>query len=607
MKTQLMLFALACSGLCAVGACFDREGACLENGLCGDVAALSTGAGAGLGSPTDAGGVGGDPAGGMGGTPTTTGDCTPACGVCQVCEEATCVDATLGTACDDGRCDGGGVCLRGEIDTVEVLDVPGAQPFLGVTIDSGAPLLSGSHRGPAIPLANATSLAASDGNDLVVLRYVPGFAIPFKREYSVSADESGATQMFGEIVTPPAGSLLDSDFVVAGVMSGEPNSGDFNEVFESEHAGDLVVGGLSTSSATAPLGLDWYWRLEREAYKDPFSAVVDPPPDVFQSMSVSSSLVAVTGDIIVRNLASHSPSRSALLFDSERYTEQSSSLVVSNSLGAPSVAATILARSDDSQAAFDPSGDLWWAFSYRGTSAAMRVDSISSGITSTTLPSLESGRAMALVRFASGASATPVRTFLEGIGMPGGATSAVRPQALDADANGVTVAGTLAGPSGFDANIADVATGDDIFLLRLDKNGDVQWAFAIAGTASTYGRTRVNDVVVDDEGDVIVAGRIDGSITDGDLTVDTDGSRSCFVAKVRPPAAAGQDATLLWFRIPEADVDESSCEALAVDASGSIWAVGHASGVGSFAGTQLVSLPFGGNIDQKGFLLRLGR
>jgi hypothetical protein len=128
-------------------------------------------------------------------------------------------------------------------------------------------------------------------------------------------------------------------------------------------------------------------------------------------------------------------------------------------------------------------------------------------------------------------------------------------RAIATDAQGYSyVVGTTAGDLG--SNVSD--GGDDLFLTKLDGEGNVVWqqTLGVAGTAQGAA------VSVDASGNVVVAGTIEGP-HDGSLGLDSD----MLVARF---TAAGEQSFLTT--IPALGDDVAS--AVTIDASGSIYVGG---------------------------------
>jgi hypothetical protein len=108
--------------------------------------------------------------------------------------------------------------------------------------------------------------------------------------------------------------------------------------------------------------------------------------------------------------------------------------------------------------------------------------------------------------------------------------------AVDAAGN-VVVGGVFSGTLKLDATHSLTATGEDVYLLKLDPTGKVLWSKSFSAVT----KPRVGGVAVDSAGNVAIAGTVDGSINFGagaqSLNFTAEGE---FMAELKP------DGTLLW-------------------------------------------------------------
>lgn len=120
----------------------------------------------------------------------------------------------------------------------------------------------------------------------------------------------------------------------------------------------------------------------------------------------------------------------------------------------------------------------------------------------------------------------------------------------------------------------------DIFVLRLDAQGQVLWARGIGGSASDYGRA----LALTPAGDVVVAGGFQGQLGfGGGATLASGGGYDLFLA-----CLAGADGTHRWSTsFPAASAQQA--RALAVDADGRVLMAGEFSGRLDFGGGALVA------------------
>ena len=119
----------------------------------------------------------------------------------------------------------------------------------------------------------------------------------------------------------------------------------------------------------------------------------------------------------------------------------------------------------------------------------------------------------------------------------------------------------------------------DIFVLKLDAQGQVLWARGVGGSASDYGRA----LAVNDAGDVFVAGGFRGQIGFGGAALMSGGGYDVFLACLE-----GADGAHRWSRsFPSASAQQA--RALAVDAAGCVLMAGEFSGRVDFGGGALVA------------------
>lgn len=140
-------------------------------------------------------------------------------------------------------------------------------------------------------------------------------------------------------------------------------------------------------------------------------------------------------------------------------------------------------------------------------------------------------------------------------------------------AGSVFVAGVFSGSMVVGADTLVSAGGADIFLVKLDAQGNYIWSQNL-GDAADQGAT---SVAVDSSGNVIVAGSFSGTIKVGMTTLTASG-KDAFVAKF------GSTGAPLWGKKLGAQGNQAAT-AVAVDASGNVFVTG------AFDGTLFC--PFG--------------
>ena len=103
--------------------------------------------------------------------------------------------------------------------------------------------------------------------------------------------------------------------------------------------------------------------------------------------------------------------------------------------------------------------------------------------------------------------------------------------ATDSDGN-VYVTGNYYGSVTIGSTTLTTAGSFDVFVVKYDTSGTVQWATNIGGTDSDY----VNGIATDSAGNVYVVGYYSGSVTIGSTTLNSVGGSDAFVVKYSPPS-----------------------------------------------------------------------
>jgi hypothetical protein len=153
--------------------------------------------------------------------------------------------------------------------------------------------------------------------------------------------------------------------------------------------------------------------------------------------------------------------------------------------------------------------------------------------------------------------------------------------AVAADASGnVVLTGYTGGTSSY-GSAAITASGNyyDGYVAKLDANGTWLWAIGFGSGASESGE----GVAVDASGNVFVTGLFTNSASFGSINVTGAGDGDMFVAKL---TAAGAWS---WVKSGGSSGYDQG-QAIAVDASGNVFATGTYAGTASFGGTSLTSI-----------------
>jgi hypothetical protein len=154
--------------------------------------------------------------------------------------------------------------------------------------------------------------------------------------------------------------------------------------------------------------------------------------------------------------------------------------------------------------------------------------------------------------------------------------------AVVADASGVTLTGTMEGSIDFGGNLMTSAGGTDVFVARLDSDGNHIWSERFGGTAYDRGE----GIGVDATGDAVVTGSFGGTVDFGGGPLSSVGATDIFLVRLD---AAGNHVWSERF----GDTDDQTGESLAIDASGNIVIAGYLEGTVDFGGGPLTSAGLG--------------
>lgn len=117
---------------------------------------------------------------------------------------------------------------------------------------------------------------------------------------------------------------------------------------------------------------------------------------------------------------------------------------------------------------------------------------------------------------------------------------------------------------------------EDIFVAKLDVNGNWQWAVSAGGTESDF----VNSIAVDDGSNLCIAGSFSGTATFGTNSLAYDGTRDIFYAKL--------DSMGNWIWVKQVlSAENAQCTGIKFDNAGNIYMGGMFSDSISFQETTL--------------------
>lgn len=118
-----------------------------------------------------------------------------------------------------------------------------------------------------------------------------------------------------------------------------------------------------------------------------------------------------------------------------------------------------------------------------------------------------------------------------------GGTGSEKPTAIAADShNGVYVFGSFSGSINADGQMLASAGGSDIYLIKYDTSGNLQWAKRFGGTANE----EAQGLKTDKSGNLVITGNFEGSITFGATTLTSTGASDVCIVKLQP------NGNVLW-------------------------------------------------------------
>ncbi|MEN6445088.1 MAG: SBBP repeat-containing protein [Candidatus Cloacimonas sp.] len=157
--------------------------------------------------------------------------------------------------------------------------------------------------------------------------------------------------------------------------------------------------------------------------------------------------------------------------------------------------------------------------------------------------------------------------------------------AIDANGNSY-VTGSFSSSSCYFGTITLTSSGSmDIFVAKLDSNGNWLWAKQAGGTDYDWG----DGIAVDANGNSYVTGNFFINATFGTITLTSNGSYGIFVAKL------DSNGNWLWAKQPEEAFYTEGLD-IAVDANGNSYVTGIFQGSATFGATNLYSNFDYGNI-----------
>jgi len=149
--------------------------------------------------------------------------------------------------------------------------------------------------------------------------------------------------------------------------------------------------------------------------------------------------------------------------------------------------------------------------------------------------------------------------------------------AVDANGNSYII-GVFAENATFGTTTLTSSGYKDIFVAKLDINGNWLWAKQAGGTSDDYGY----GIAVDANGNSYVTGYFYGSAIFGTTTLTSSGDKDIFVAKL------DSNGNWLWVKQAGGTIYDYGYE-IAVDANGNSYVTGYFYGIATFGATTLTS------------------
>ncbi|AII42251.1 hypothetical protein KR100_02380 [Synechococcus sp. KORDI-100] len=141
------------------------------------------------------------------------------------------------------------------------------------------------------------------------------------------------------------------------------------------------------------------------------------------------------------------------------------------------------------------------------------------------------------------------------------------------------ITGKFKGSVNFGSNaLTSEGSSDDIFVAKIDANGDFVWVSQASGTSAELGQS----ITTLSDGSSLISGRFQGTATFGSTTLSSAGSNDIFVAKL------DADGTFLWATKAGGTSSDYSIK-LDAKLDGSSIIAGDINGTASFGSSDLTS------------------
>ncbi|MEO1560056.1 MAG: DUF4114 domain-containing protein [Cyanobacteria bacterium J06632_19] len=149
------------------------------------------------------------------------------------------------------------------------------------------------------------------------------------------------------------------------------------------------------------------------------------------------------------------------------------------------------------------------------------------------------------------------------------------------------------------ANQTFLSSGDtDIFVTKLDSDGNVEWSQSLGNTLSDTG----NGIGLDKAGNIYITGSFEDTVTFGDTTLTSNGERDAFVAKLN------NSGNILWAQSFGGTSLDSGAK-ISVDEQDNIYVTGSFEDTVTFGDTTLTSSSENDSFDSfnvnNGFIVKL--
>ena len=149
-------------------------------------------------------------------------------------------------------------------------------------------------------------------------------------------------------------------------------------------------------------------------------------------------------------------------------------------------------------------------------------------------------------------------------------------------ATGMYAHHNLGGYVNFDGIILNTAGGRDIFIVKYDSHGTVQWARS-AGSSTAGQNESGQSIIYDGLGNIIITGFFVGNATFSSISINSSGGRDAFIAKYNT------SGTIQWAK-NIGGIGTDSGGGISCDALGNVYVSGNFENTVNFGNSILTSL-----------------